>query len=116
MCTSFFVTVLSFIPAVGDGTAQNPPDNLAAVIERALKVSNLNRAASILWSYLSDESTIRSAFLTSEALDERTVYILFGGHWGSYSEIGVRNRPHCERILVDAITTKPMLVRLVIRG
>ena len=70
MCTSFFATVLSFMQAVGDGTAQHPRDNLAAVLECASKESNLDRAASILWSYLPDESAVRSAFLTSEALDD----------------------------------------------
>ena len=82
MCTSFFVTVLSFMQAVGDGTAQRPRDNVQAVLELASKESDLVRASSIIWSNLSDESAIRAALLTSVDPDERSIYILFRGALG----------------------------------
>jgi hypothetical protein len=50
MCLPCFIIVFSFMLAVGAGPPQGPRDGLEAVLERASKQSDLNRAGSILWS------------------------------------------------------------------
>jgi hypothetical protein len=116
MWTPCFLTVFALMQAVGEGPPQGPRDGLEAVLERASKESVLNRAGSILWSYLADEAAIRSALLSSLVMDERSAYILFRGHWGAHARIPVKSRPHWQRIVVDAVATKPMLIRSVIRA
>jgi len=116
MWTPLFFVALSFLQAAGAGTPQGQHRNLQAALARASKEADLNRAGSILWSSFTDEAAIRSALLTSEALDERSIFILFGGHWGSHARVPVKNRPHWQRIVVGAVATKPTLIRSVIRA
>ncbi len=52
-----------------------------AVFEAAAKEPDIEGAGLVLSSLLSDESTIRSAFLSSVVPDERSLYVLFGSLW-----------------------------------
>jgi hypothetical protein len=102
--------------AVGEGTAQGPRDRSTAVIDRASKEPDLDGAGLILSSLLSDESALRSAFSTPAALDERSIYILFGGAWGSRAEVAWRDRLAWQRIRTGAVSAKPELIRPVLRA
>jgi len=108
--------VLLLSPVYGQTTPQTPPDTPEAVLELASKASDGDAADLILSSFLTDESKIRSAFLTARVLDERTVYILFGERWGSRAGIPQKDRNQRHRILVESVSTKPELIRSVIRA
>jgi len=116
MWTPFFFSVLSFMQAAGEGSRQGPGDSLEAVFERASKESNLDGAGSVLSSLVSDESRLRSAFSKSVVLDERSVYILFDGNWGSRARVAWKDHKAWHRILVESTSTKPELIRSVIRA
>src|SRR5262249_36763210 len=66
-------------------------------------------------SLLSDESALRSAFLTPASLDERSVYILFGGVWGSRAVVASKDRRVRRRIRDDTISAKPEAIVAVLR-
>jgi hypothetical protein len=91
------------------------------MFERASRETDIDRASALLASFLTDQSRIRSAFSTTRVLDERTVYLLYGVGWRAAG----RSIPHGEwardwrrrvRILVETVSTKPMLIRSVIRA
>jgi len=50
------------------------------------------------------------------ALDERSIYILFGGDWGSRARVTWKDRVQRHRIVVESVSTKPLLICLVIRA
>jgi len=87
-----------------------------AVVERAAKQIDFDRAGFILASALADESTLRCAFSGPELLDGRSVYILFGGNWGSRADVTWKDRLRWRRILADSVAREPALVRSVIRA
>lgn len=49
-------------------------------------------------------------------LDERSVYILFDGNWGSRARVAWKDHKAWHRILVESTSTKPELIRRVIRA
>jgi len=116
MWTPFFISVLAFMQALGERTPPGPPKRVEAVFERASKESDVEGAGLILSSLLADETTMRAAFSTSVVLDERSVYVLFGGHWGPRAPVAWKDKRRLSRILVDSVSTKPVLIRSVIRA
>jgi hypothetical protein len=70
----------------------------------------------VLSSLLSDEAMIRSAYLTSAVPDERSVYVLFGRHWGPLATVNWSTGERAHRFLVEAVSTKPLLIRSAIRA
>jgi hypothetical protein len=116
MWTLFYLSVLSFMQASDDRRPQDASERLRAVLERASKEPDLDGARLVLSSLLSDEPTIRSVFLTSVVPDERSVYVLFGGQWGSRAGVTWKDGMKRQRILVESVSTKPMLVHSVIRA
>src|SRR5258708_7340735 len=108
MWTLFYLSVLSFMQASDDRRPQDASERLRAVLERASKEPDLDGARLVLSSLLSDEPTIRSVFLTSVVPDERSVYVLFGGQWGSRAGVTWKDGMKRQRILVESVSTKPM--------
>ena len=109
------LTVLSLMQAASAATPQVSQKRFDEVLERASKEPDLDRAALILSSLLADESTFRSALTTSLDLDDRSFYILFGSPWSSRAKVIWKDRPQQLRFLVDSISAKPLLIRLVVR-
>jgi hypothetical protein len=116
MWTLFYLSVLSFVQASDDRRPQDSSERLSAVLERASKEPDLDGAGLVLSSLLSDEPTIRSVFLTSVVPDERSVYVLFGRQCGSRAGVTWKDGMKRQRILVESVSTKPMLVHSVIRA
>jgi hypothetical protein len=44
------------------------------------------------------------------------MYVLFGGHWGTRSNVTWKDRQRLQRIRVESISAKPTLVRFAIRA
>jgi hypothetical protein len=91
------------------------------MFERASRETDIDRASSLLASFLTDDSRIRSAFLTARALDERTVYLLYGVRWRFAGkdiphEVWERDWRRRVRILVETVSTQPVLIRSAIRA
>ena len=116
MWMTVFLSVLSFTQAPGESTPQVPPDSVEAVLACAAREPDVDEAGLILSSLLFDEATMRSAFSTSAILDERSVYILFGGNWGSLARVDWRDTQRQHRILVESTSTKPVPIRSIIRA
>jgi hypothetical protein len=116
MWMPFFLSLLTFIQAAAEGTPRSPREGVEAVFERASKESDLDGAGMILASMLSDEAMMRSAFSTSVVLSESSVYIFFGGNWGSRAAVTRELSAHWSRVLVDSVSAKPLLIRSVIRA
>jgi hypothetical protein len=110
------LSLLGFVPGPGEATSQNPEDRLKAAFDRAAKAADLDEAGLIISSACSDDSILRSAYLTSTALDERSRYILFGRQWGSRANITWEERERRERILIESVSAKPELIRWVLRA
>jgi hypothetical protein len=117
----FFLPLLSFFQVADTAVTGQPPRTLEDMFERASRETDIDRASSLLASFLTDDSRIRSAFSTTRALNERTVYLLYGVRW----RFAGRKIPHEEsdrdwrrrvRILVETVSTKPVLIRLVMRA
>src|SRR4051812_11532660 len=106
----FLVAVLSVLQASDDRASQNPRVDFKAVFDRVSKEANLDGAGLVLSSVLSNEATIRAAFSTPVVLDERTVYILYGGNWGSRARLTWEERLQRHRIRVESTSTKPELI------
>lgn len=116
MWTPLLVSVLSIAQAAGEGTPQAPRERLDAALEGAAKEADFDAAALILSTSLSDESLLRSAYAMSSGLDQRSIYILFGGNWGSRAEVAWKERVRRRRILAESISAKPELVRPALRA
>jgi hypothetical protein len=89
---------------------------LEALVARASRAPDFDAAALILASVLLDESTSRAALCGTVPLDQRSQYILFGGHWGSHATVAKEKRTMWARILVEAVAAKPTLIRSVSRA
>jgi hypothetical protein len=118
---SILLAFLSVLQVTDSAKIEQPPRSLEEMFDRSAKEPDIERASALLASYLTDDARIRSAFLTSRALDERTVYLLYGVSWRATG----RDIPHEEwardwrrrvRILVEAVSTKPLLIRSVIQA
>jgi hypothetical protein len=116
MWMTVFLSVLSLIQAPVERTRQVPPDTVKAIFARAAREPDVDEAGLIISSLLPDEATIRFAFTTPEILDERSVYILFGGNWGSRARVAWGDRQRQHRILVELTSTKSVLIRSIIRA
>jgi hypothetical protein len=115
MCTPLFLYLLALAQIKEEAFRASAPDGLEAIFERASKERDFDGAVLVLSSLLSDESTLRSAFFKSSDLDERSVYILFGGLYGSGAKIGLSD-PQVHRIMVESISARPALIRPAIRA
>jgi hypothetical protein len=109
--------VLLLLPFCGEARPQAPDDKVEAALERASKAPDCDAVRAVLALALTDDAHIRSAYMTARPLDERTAFVLFCGGWRS----GDRPSPGKEhsrrrRLLVEAISTKPVLIRSVIRA
>jgi hypothetical protein len=102
--------------AGGEQEARASIDRVAGILERASRESDLDGAGLVLSSLLSDESMLRSAYLTPVGLDERSMYILFGQQWGSRAAVTWKARQRAQRILVRTVSAKPILIRSAIRA
>jgi hypothetical protein len=101
-------------PAVG--ALQTVPGAPSAIFERAARQPDLDEAGLVLSSLLSDDSAIRSAFLSSAVPDERSRYVLFSGDWGTRATVTWKDRQRLLRISVESISAKPALVRFAVRA
>jgi hypothetical protein len=110
------VSVLLVAQVPSEKTSKGARDTLEKVFERASKESDVDGAGLVLSSILSDESKVRSAFSTAVALDERSVYILFGGNWGSRARIKWKDEQARQRIMAESVSRNPVLIRSVIRA
>jgi hypothetical protein len=102
--------------AGGEQKARAPIDRVAGILERASRESDLDGAGLVLSSLLSDESKLRSAYLIPIRLDERSMYVLFGRQWGARATVTWKARQNSHRILVQTVSTKPILIRSAIRA
>jgi hypothetical protein len=116
MMRLMFIFTLIVSQVTNEKVAPSAQESLESVFERASREPNLDGAGLILSSLLSDESRIRSALLTSTVMDERTAYVLFGGHWGSRARATWKDGRQLQRTLVDSVSAKPPLIRPVIRA
>lgn len=116
MWMPFLIYVLVVGQVVGEDATKRPRGGLETVFARASKEPDLDGAGLILSSLLSDELTLRSAFLTPLALDDRSVYVLFGGNWGSRAKVTWKASTQWHRIRVASVSTKPELIRSVLRA
>jgi hypothetical protein len=112
----FIANMLVAMQFVGAGSPQSPPDRLKVALDRASKESDLDEAGLILSSVFSDESILRSAYLTTTPLDERTIFILFGCNWGRRADLTWEERQRRQRILIESVSAKPELIRWVLRA
>jgi hypothetical protein len=117
----FVLPILSLFLAADSALAGEPPRTLGEMFDRASREADIKQASSLLASFLIDDARIRSAFSTTRVLDERMVYLLYGVGWRAAGA----NIPHEEwardwrrriRILVETVSTKPILIRSVIRA
>lgn len=88
---------------------------VAAIVERASMASDLDESGLILSSLVKDENKLLLAFLRIEP-DDRTAYILHGGHWGSRADVTWKDRERRQHALVKAVSSKPSLIKFVIRA
>ncbi len=116
MWTPLFISILTIAQVAVEDTPKRPRVDLEAVFARAAKEPDIEDAGLVLSELLSDESTLRAAFLTPVALDERSVHILFGADWGPRANLTWKDRVQWHRILVETISTKPALIRSVLRA
>lgn len=110
------VVAVVFMQVPGEQPTQAPAEALRSALMRVAKEPDLDEAASILSPLLSDESTLRSAYLKSEILDERTVYIVYGGKWGQRADFDTEKRVARDKVLTDLVSSRPMLIRSFIRA
>lgn len=116
MWTPLLLSFLSAMQGVGEGTAQGSRESLEAVLARASRQSDLDGAGLVLASLLSDGATLRAAFLTPAALDERSTYIFFRGDWGRRAKVAWKDCRGRQRIMVESVSAKPELIRSVLRA
>jgi hypothetical protein len=116
MCAIVLWSVLSITQVAGDRPAEVRHDALEAVFERASKQPDLDGAGLVLSSLLSDDRTFHSALLKSMPNDERSVYVLFGGNWGSRAAVNSKDVRRLHQVVVDSVSTTPSLIRQVIRA
>ena len=92
------------------------PKGWTQYLKRTSNASDVEGAGLVLSSVLSDEDTMRAAFSTPAAFNGRSAYILFGGHWGPRAAVTWKARLQWNRIVVEAVSKKPALIRSVIRA
>ncbi len=116
--TSLFplVSVLLLMQVAAEQAPRAPRESVQAVFDRASRAPDLDAAAVVLSSLLADDATLRSAYLSSAVLDERSVYILLGGAWGSRVTTTWADGLRRSRILVEAVSTRPALIGSIIRA
>lgn len=116
MKTTFLLSVLFVLQSVGEGTVQTLPESVETVLVLASREPGLDGAGLVLSSLLRDESELRSAFLSPVAMDERSLYILFEGKWGSRATVVPKDLVAWRRIRDGAVSVKPELIRPVLRA
>jgi hypothetical protein len=110
------VAVLIAAQAPDQGASSALHASVDAVVERAQREPDVDGAGLILVSLLSDEPKFRRAITNSAFLDERSIYILFAGEWGSRATGTSKDRALWHRVLVEAISAKPALIDAAMRA
>jgi hypothetical protein len=114
--TLFQCWVLLLLPFCGEARPQ-ADDKLEAALERASKAPDCAAVRAVLALALTDDAHIRAAYLTARPLDERTAFVLFSGVWRSDDRaLPQKEYSRRRRLLVEAVSTKPVLIRSVIRA
>lgn len=116
MGTPFLLGVLSILQGDGVAPPQDPRIRAQAVLGRASKESDIDGAALVLSSLLSDGAALQVALSAPAALDERSVYVLFGGCWGPRAKVAWKDRRAWQRVLVASVSANPELIRAVLRA
>ncbi len=111
----FLIAPLVFGVFGGAAKSQDPAGALGAIFRRTSESPSLEAARAALLPVLCDEALLRSAFLATAPVDERSIYILFGGSWGG-APVEWKDRNRWKRVLVGSISTKPAIIRRVLRA
>jgi hypothetical protein len=98
MWTPLLLGVFSILQGDGVAPPQGPRGRAEAILDRASKEPDLDGAALILSSLLPDGAALQVALSSPAALDERSIYILFGGVWGSRADVAPKDRRVWRRI------------------
>ena len=113
---ALLISLFCLIQSPAEKAAQEFDAKWKAVVERTAKENDINETGLTLSSFLANEAMVRAAYLTEVPLDDRSSYVLFGSHWGKRAHVSWKDLGARQRILVEAISAKPALVRLVIRA
>jgi hypothetical protein len=104
------------LPVAACRAARPPRRDLQAIIERAAKEPDLDGAGLVLSSLLADHSQVRLVFSAPIVMDERSVYILIGGHWGSRAVVTWKDNLQLQRVRAESVSSKPLSIRAVLRA
>ena len=115
MPITLFVCALLAAPPAG-GPAEAPSEKWAVLLRRASREPDLDGAGLALSPLLADGSLLRAAFSAPDDIDERSAYVLFGGHWGARAKVTWKDRTASRRILAESVAAQPALIRRVLRA
>jgi hypothetical protein len=95
---------------------QNSSPDIDAVLNRASKEATLDGAAQIMAVLLIDEVNMSRLFNYNKKLDERSMYIIFSGCWGSRARVSYEKQSQLFRICTESISANPTLIEKYIRA
>jgi len=95
---------------------QNSSSDIDAVLNRASKEATLDGAAQVLAALLTDEAQMSRLFSRSSKLDDRGIYVLYSGRWGSRANVSYEKRSQLFRIRAESTSANPALIENYIRA
>jgi hypothetical protein len=110
--------VLGFalLGAVHARCAPGQDTQVEALLKQAAAEPDADGAGAILSKLLTDDTLIRSALLKARQGDERSIFVLFGGNWGTRVNDSRESRRRWQRTLSAAVSADPTLIQCVIRA